>query len=147
MSNTKFQIQETKETDSINKDAVENRAANLKFKLADNLSSVASTVHDKSDTVKTAADSGLDRAKDVMETGIEKANDLAHSAVAKANSLGHKTASAMENTSGYVKDFDITEVKNELRAKVVARPELSLATAGIFGLVVGLLIGNRFRKH
>jgi len=151
MSNTKFQIQETKDqtkdADSINRSAVENKAANLKFKLADNLSSVASTVHDRSDTVRTAADSGLDRAKDVMETGIEKANDLAHSAVAKANNLGHKTATAMESTSDYVKDFDIAEVTNELRSKVAARPELSLAAAGFFGLAVGLLIGNRFRKR
>jgi ElaB/YqjD/DUF883 family membrane-anchored ribosome-binding protein len=140
MSNTKLQIQETK-------DAVENKATNLKFKLADNLSSVASTVHDRSDTVKTAADSGLDRAKDVMETGIEKANDLAHSAVAKANSLGHRTASAMENTSDYVKDLDIAEVTKELRAKVAARPEVSIAVAGVFGLAIGLLIGNRFRNR
>ncbi len=137
MSNTKLQIQE----------AVEDKAANLKFKLADNLSSAASSVHDKSDTVKTAADSGIDRAKDVMESGIEKANDLAHSAVAKANSLGHKTASAMESTSDYVKDFDIVEVRNELRAKVAARPEVSIAVAGFFGLAIGLLIGNRFRNR
>ncbi len=146
MSNTKLQIQD--ENDSIiNKQAVEDKAANLKLKLADNLSAAASTVHDKSDTAMNAADSGIDRARDVAESGIGKANEFAHTAVAKANNLGHKTASVMENTSEYVKDFDFAEVKSDLRAKVVARPEISLVTAGFFGLAIGLLIGNRFRNR
>lgn len=152
MSNPKLQVPEPtniqNENDPIiNMNAVEDKAANLKLKLADNLASVATTVHDKSDTAKNAADSGIDRAKDVVESGIGKANNFAHTAVAKANDLGHKTASVMENTSDYVKDFDFAEAKNELRAKVAARPELSLVTAGFFGLAIGLLIGNRFRNR
>jgi len=151
MSNTKFQIKDSNDLQSsdaiINRAAVENKAANFKFKLADNLSSAASTVHDKSDTAKTVADSGIDRAKDVMESGIGKANEFAHTAVAKANDLGHKTAAVIENTSGYVKDFDISEVRNELRSKVAARPEISLTAAGFFGIAIGLLIGSRFRNR
>lgn len=129
------------------KEAVEDGGAKFKFKLADNLSTAASTVHDKADSVKEVADSGIDRTKDVLETGLGKANDLAHTAVAKANSIGHRTASAMESTSRYVKDFDLIEAKNDLKAKVAAKPELSLITAGFFGLAIGLLVGSRFRNR
>lgn len=129
------------------KDAVDDTGAKFKFKLADNLSTAATTVHDKADSVKEVADSGIDRTKDALESGLGKANDIAHTAVAKANSLGHKTASVMESTSQYVKDFDLREAKDELKAKVVERPELSLITAGFFGLAIGLLVGSRFRKR
>lgn len=129
------------------KEAAEETGAKFKFKLADNLSTAANTVHDKADSVKDAADSGIDKTKDVLESGLGKANDIAHSAVAKANSLGHKTASVMESTSRYVKDFDLVEAKEELKAKVAARPELSLITAGFFGLAIGLLVGSRFRNR
>src|SRR5690606_24739967 len=107
----------------------------------------ANTVHDKSDSVKEAADSGIDKTKNVIESGLGKANSMAHTAVAKANSLGHRTASVMESTSQYVKDFDLAEAKQELNAKVAAKPELSLITAGFFGLAIGLLVGSRFRKR
>lgn len=129
------------------KDTVEDGGAKFKFKLADNLSTAASTVHDRSDSVKEAADSGIDKTKHVIESGLGKANDIAHTAVAKANSFGHKTASAIESTSQYVKDFDLGEAKDELKAKIAEKPELSLITAGFFGLAIGLLVGSRFRKR
>ncbi len=154
MSNTGLKVNQPNEGDkqmpidlTAMKESVEESGANLKFKLADNLSTAANTVHDKSDSVKEAADSGIDKTKNVIESGLGKANSMAHTAVAKANSLGHRTASVMESTSQYVKDFDLAEAKEELKAKVAAKPELSLITAGFFGLAIGLLVGSRFRKR
>lgn len=154
MSNTGLKVNQSNEGNKQTpidltavKESVEETGANLKFKLADNLSTAANTVHDKSDSVKEAADSGIDKTKNVIESGLGKANSMAHTAVAKANSLGHRTASVMESTSQYVKDFDLAEAKEELKAKVAAKPELSLITAGFFGLAIGLLVGSRFRKR
>lgn len=107
----------------------------FKVRLADNLSTAASKVHD-----------GSDRAENALNAGVDKVHDYAQNTVHKANVLAHKTANALESTSDYVKDFKLSEAEEQLRATVANRPAVSLAAAGFFGLAVGLLIGRQFTK-
>src|SRR5690606_17905763 len=107
---------------------IDGKADGFKFKLADNLASAASAVHDRSD-----------RAENVLTAGVDKAHDYAQNTVHKANVLAHKTADAIESTSGYVKEFKLAEAEEQLRTTVANRPGTSIAVAGLFGLTVGLM--------
>lgn len=123
------------EKNGVANDAAQNldgKTDRFKVRLADNLSSAASKVHERSD-----------RAEGVLNAGVDTVHDYAQNAVHKANVIAHKTAGALESTSDYVKDFKFSEAEEQLRAAVVNRPAVSLAAAGFFGLAIGLLLGRR----
>jgi hypothetical protein len=45
-----------------------------------------------------------------------------------------------------VREFDLAEKKEQVLGAIKERPELSIAVAGIGGLLIGLLIGRATRR-
>jgi ElaB/YqjD/DUF883 family membrane-anchored ribosome-binding protein len=105
----------------------------LKESVAENLSATAGSVHDRSD----AAQAYLDQKADSV-------NEFAHRTIGKVNYLGHKTADALETSSGYLKELDLAEKRQMIKANISRRPEISIAVAAAFGLTIGLLLGRKF---
>jgi ElaB/YqjD/DUF883 family membrane-anchored ribosome-binding protein len=110
------------------------KATVYKEKVSDNLLTAAEKVHEKSDTAQTYLDQKADSV-----------NEFAHQTIGKANEFGHRAAEALNTSSDYVRNFDFEETRGQLKTSIQKRPEVSIAIAGIFGLMLGLLIGKRAR--
>lgn len=109
--------------------------SNVKDKIADNLSSVAESVHERADL----AQSFLDKKVDSLNVG-------AHRTFEKMNHLGHTAADSIQRSSEYVKEIDLSELRQRVTERITARPELSIAIAGAFGILLGVLIARRSRS-
>lgn len=103
----------------------------FKEKVSDNLLGIAEKVHEKSDT-----------AQDYLLEKSDKVNSYAHQTIEAAGHLGHRAADALDASSGYVKNFDLAETRQNVVESIRQRPEVSIAVAGVFGLLIGLLIGR-----
>ena len=101
-------------------------------KVSANLINVAGSIH-----------TNADNAQKILDEKADKFNDYAHQALNKANQLGHRTADALDSSSNYIKNFDYEETKEQVIETFREKPQLGFALAGIFGLIVGLLIGRR----
>lgn len=110
------------------------KATVYKEKVSDNLSTVAEKVHEKSDT-----------AQNYLDQKADSINEIAHQTIGKANEIGHRAAEALTTSSDYVRNFDFEETRGQIKTSIQQRPELSIAIAGIFGLMLGMLIGRRTR--
>lgn len=109
-------------------------ADTYKTKVSDNLLDVAEKVHQKSDT-----------AQDFLSKKADKANEYAHQTIDKANQISHQAADALNTSAEYVKNFDLAETTQQIKKTMKQKPELTLTLVGIFGLLIGLLIGRRTR--
>jgi ElaB/YqjD/DUF883 family membrane-anchored ribosome-binding protein len=103
----------------------------FKEKVSDNLSGIAEKVHERSDTTQ-----------DYLLEKSDKVNSYAHQTIEAANQFGHRAADALDASSGYVKNFDLAETRHNVMETIKQRPEVSIAVAGVFGLLIGLLIGR-----
>ena len=106
--------------------------ATYKAKVSDNLSGAAKKVHQKSDT-----------AQDFLSKQADKANEYTHQAIKKVNQISHRAADALKTSSEYVKNFDLAETTQQVKKTIKQKPGLSLGIVGIFGLLIGLLVGRR----
>lgn len=121
------------------RDEVKNRTDQLgesmgkaKVKVSDNLANAAESVHTKADS-----------AQEYLDGKADKLNDYAHQTIDRANQYGHRTADVLNNSSEFIKNFDLVETKDQLVETLREKPQIGLAIAGIFGLIIGLLIGRR----
>ena len=87
----------------------------------------------------------VDRTYDLTQSAIDKSQELGQTAVGAIGTAGHYVADAVSSTSNYVKDFEFAEAKKQIRESIVERPGVSVAIAGIFGLLIGLSLGRRSR--
>lgn len=107
-------------------------AGNYKEKVSDNLAGAADKIHAKSDT-----------AQGFLSDKADIINEYAQNTIEKVNQIGHRAADALSNSSEYVKNFDISETRQQVKNSIKDKPELSIAIAGVFGLLIGLLIGRK----
>lgn len=119
------------ETTESYKERIAEKLGEVKTKVSDNLSVAAEKVHARSDA-----------AQDFLFEKSDKVNTYAHQTIEKANHLGHKAADALDVSSGYVRNFDLAETRQQVMDTIKQRPEVSIAVAGVFGLLIGLLIGR-----
>jgi len=105
---------------------------NAKGKISENLAGAAETLHTKADT-----------AQEYLKEKADKLNETAHEKIEKANQFGHRAATAIESSSDYVKNFDIAEAGNKIKTTVKKNPQVGIALAGIFGLLIGILVGRK----
>lgn len=135
----KKQIEENfnsaKETTENLKEKVVQKASETKEKVTGNLSTAADKVHEKSDSAQNFLDSRADTL-----------NDYAHQAIGKANKFGHRAAEALSNSSDYINNFDYEKTKHQVVKTVKDKPQIGLAIAGIFGLLIGLIVGRKSSK-
>lgn len=124
---------------------IEDKAAVYKEKVSDNLLGAAEKVHEKSDTAQNYLDQKADKINDFTHQKADSINDLAHQTIGKANEIGHRAAEALNTSSDYVRNFDFEEARTQVRTTIQQKPAVSIAIAGIFGLMIGLLIGRRAR--
>lgn len=115
-----------------NAEKINETADTYKAKVSDNLSGVAEKVHTKSDT-----------AQEFLSKKADLANEYAHQTIEKANQLSHRAAAALSNSAEYVKDFDLAETTKQVKNTMKQKPEITLTLVGIFGFLIGLLIGRR----
>lgn len=111
---------------------LKNKANEVKEKVSANLSGAAKTVHSKAN-----------KAGEYAQQAADKAGEYAHQAVDKANQFGHKAADAIASSSEYLKNFDLDEKKQQVKETFKENPGLTVAVAGIFGLLLGLLLGRK----
>ena len=128
-------IQAADETAESYKERIAEKLGEVKVKVSENLSGVAERVHEKSDA-----------AQDFLFEKTDKVNSYAHQTIEKANHLGHRAADALDASSGYVRDFNLAETRQQVLETIKQRPEVSIAVAGVFGLLIGLLIGRSSRS-
>ena len=95
---------------------------------------MAEKVHQKSDTTQ-----------EFLSKQADKANDYAHQTIDKANQLSHRAAESLNASAEYVKNFDLAETTQQIKKTMKQKPELTLTLVGIFGLLIGLIIGRRKR--
>ena len=125
--------------------AIEEKANVYKEKVSDNLSGAAEKVHARSDTAQEYLNQKADIITEFAHQKADTINDLAHTTIGKANELGHRAADALSSSSDYLRNFDFEEARGQIKTTIRQKPELSLAVAGIFGLMLGLMIGRRAR--
>ena len=124
---------------------IEDKANVVKEKVSENLLGAAQKVHEKSDTASTFLDQKVDSINEFTHTKADSINEFAHQTIEKANHLGHRAADALGTSSEYLRNFDFEEARGQIKTTIQKKPELSLAVAGIFGLMLGLMIGRRAR--
>ncbi len=107
-------------------------AIGYKGKVSENMSVAADKVHQKSDT-----------AQDFFSDKADLVNEYAHQTIGKVNQIGHKAADVLSVSSEYVKNFDIAETRQQVKETIREKPGASLAIAGVFGLLIGLLMGRK----
>lgn len=104
-------------------------ASNYKGKVSDNLA--------EKDNKKS------DSAQGFLSDKADIINEYAHNTIEKANQIGHRAADALAHSSDYVKNFDFAKTRQQIKGTIKDKPELSIAVAGVFGLLIGLLIGRK----
>ena len=118
------------------KDKVVQKVGQTKDKVTENLSTAADKFHEKSDT-----------AQDFLASGADNLNEYAHQAIGKVNQIGHRAADALSSSSEYINNFDYEKTKQQVVETIKEKPQISLAIAGIFGLIIGLILGRRNSKN
>ncbi len=126
-----------------NLEAVENKFDKTKEKVSENLSNVAGKIHEKSDNAQHYLDEKIENVEDFMRKKTYEAGELTHQTIAKANKLGHRAGDVLEHSSEYIKNFDVREAKDSVKRTLRENPEVSIAVAGVFGLLLGLIIGRK----
>ncbi|MGI8788012.1 MAG: DUF883 family protein [Pyrinomonadaceae bacterium] len=104
-----------------------------------NNSANAELVKNAEEKVKSAAG----QVSETINAYKEKAFEYTQQGLDKANQLKRQAADALASSTDYIKNLDLEETRQQLRATVKERPEVSIAIAGIFGLLIGLIIGRR----
>lgn len=107
---------------------------NIKGKVSENLAEAADKLHKNSDT-----------AQEFLSVKADRFNKFAHGKIEKANQLGHRAANVLENSSDYVKKLDFSETGDKIKKTVSQKPQVGIALAGVFGLLIGLLVGRKTR--
>lgn len=125
-------INEFKQEASSKVEQISATADTYKAKVSENLSGAAEKVHQKSDT-----------AQDFLSKKADQANEYAHQTIEKANQISHRAAAALSSSAEYVKDFDLAETTKQVKNTMKQKPEITLTLVGIFGFIIGLLIGRR----
>lgn len=108
---------------------------NFKEKVSGNISNAANKIHEKSDT-----------AQEFFETRADNLNEYAHQAIEKVNQFGHRAADALNNSTEYISNFDFDKTKQQVVGTIKEKPQIGFAIAGLFGLIIGLLLGRRNSK-
>lgn len=125
---------------------VGNRFDKTKEKVSGNLSNAAEKIHEKSDNAQDFLSNKIESAEDIVRKKAYEAGDLSQQTLSKANEFGHRAADALENSSKYIKNFDVNEAKDSVKQTLKQKPEIGIALAGTFGLLLGLIIGSRRSK-
>lgn len=115
-----------------NLDNTADKTAVLKDKVSNNISNIADKLHQ-----------GAVSGKTFLNDRTDKVNALAHQALEKASEIGHRAADAVGNSSEYIKNFDLEETKESVKAAVKEKPEYLLLAVGVLGLAVGYLLGRK----
>ena len=145
---------ETPESSESKIENLKNRASDVKEKVSANLSGAAEkvsanlsgaadTVHTKTDAVQENLIGKADKVGEFAQQAAGKVDEYAHQTVEKANQIGHKAADVLASSSDYIKNFDLEETKQQVKESFKEKPELTIAIAGIFGLLIGLLLGRK----
>lgn len=121
-------------TDNL-KEKVAQRVGETREKFSENLSNAASKVHEKSDS-----------AQEFLDARADNLSEYAHQAIKKANNIGHRAADALSNSSEYINNFDYEKTKQQVVETIKEKPQIGFALAGLFGLIIGLLLGRRNSK-
>lgn len=100
-----------------------------KEKVSENLSGVADKVHLKAD-----------QTQEFLDKKTDDINAMAHQTIEKVNELGHRAGDALNSSSEFIRNFDVEETRQQVKEKIQSNPGISLAVAGIFGLMIGLLL-------
>lgn len=140
---TESKIENLKNKANDVKEKVTSNLSGAAEKVSANLSGAADTVHTKTDAVQENLSGKADKVGEFAQQAAGKVDEYAHQTVEKANQIGHKAADAIASSSDYIKNFDLEETKQQVRESFREKPELTIAIAGIFGLLIGLLIGRR----
>lgn len=132
MSSEGRAVKQAKSAVEENLEKANDKAATLKDKVSDNVSNIA-------DKLNQGADSG----KELLNNGAEKVNALAQQALDKAGDIKNIATDAVSNSSEYIKNFDLEETKESIKAAIKEKPEIVLITVGVLGLAVGYLLGKK----
>lgn len=133
-----------------------NQAGTQQAKADENKTENNDKSHDKTNDVKDNASESLSKKTDTTEESIftehsflsdkvEQIGTFAQQTFDKASNLGTRATQAISNSAEYVKNIDVGKARDTVKNTVAEKPELSIAIAGITGLIIGLLIG-RTRK-
>lgn len=117
------------------KEKVAQRVGDTREKFSENLSNAANKIHEKSDT-----------AQEFLDARADNFTEYAHQAIEKVNHLGHRAADALSNSSEYINNFDYEKTKQQVVETLKEKPQVGFALAGLFGLIIGLLLGRRNSK-
>ena len=77
------------------------------------------------------------------EVLTEQVNKPANKTGADTGRSGHRTENVLNASSEYLKNFDLAETTQQVKKTIKQNPGVSFAIAGIFGLLIGLLVGRR----
>jgi ElaB/YqjD/DUF883 family membrane-anchored ribosome-binding protein len=128
------------------KEIIETKLEETKEKVSDNISDVAEKLHEKSDETQGILSEKVYTAEDILHRKTNEAGDFTQQTILKANRLGHRAADALNNSSDYIRNFDAAKAKDSVKRSFREKPEISIAIAGTFGLLIGLIIGSRRSK-
>jgi len=98
------------------------------------------------DTINKVKAQASNKAEQISETTAAykaKVSDNLSGAAEKVNQISHRAGDALNASSEYVKNFDLAETTQQVKKTIKQKPGFSLVIAGIFGLLIGLLIGRR----
>jgi ElaB/YqjD/DUF883 family membrane-anchored ribosome-binding protein len=121
----------------------ENKIEAIQELASEKLTRAAKNLHTKTDEVQDFLGEKVDKAEDLVRKKTYEAGDFTKQRLEKANLLGHKTADIIKASSQYVKDFNAQEAKEKVVTQIKNKPEMGIAVAGIFGVLIGYLIGKR----
>jgi ElaB/YqjD/DUF883 family membrane-anchored ribosome-binding protein len=117
------------------KEKVVQKVGETKEKVTGNLSNLANKLHERSDS-----------AQEFLDGRTDNLNEYAHQAIGKANQFGHRAADALNSSTDYINNFDFDKTKQQVVETIKQKPQIGLAIAGLFGLIIGLLLGRRNSK-
>ncbi|REJ77604.1 MAG: hypothetical protein DWQ47_14630 [Acidobacteria bacterium] len=123
--------------------AKDSRLNKAKDNAADKLSDAAEFIDRQADSTHEYLDGKTDRIEENARERITDAADAARGALGRGRDAGHAAADRIRSTSDLVRETDLDEVRQNAADRIRNNPGLVVASAGMAGLIIGLLIGRR----
>lgn len=124
-------------------DVAEEKFGVVQEAAADKLAATSENLHAKADNVHELLSEKVEEVEDKVRKKTYEAGDFTQQTLDRVNKISHKAANAVEESSEYVRDFDVKVAADKIVSTVRNRPELTITAAGIFGLLIGFLVGRK----
>lgn len=100
---------------------------------------------DSVSNINASVEKGVEELKSNLSDKTERLTEMAQQTLEKANNLGSRASDAVKDSASYVRSLDFEQAGAAVKKVMKEQPGLSIAIAGVAGLIVGLIVARRLK--